>query len=857
MTFRKNWVSFILACPALAVALAAHPPEASSQSQPDVGLENPSSPVKAIVPRLIKFSGTLLDEQGQPMKSPVGVTFALYGQQSGSAALWMETQNVETDTKGNYTALLGTNSAHGVPADLFNSGEARWLGVQAERQVEQPRVLLVSVPYALKAGDAQTLGGLPPSAFLQTQGGSSAVLVPTGTSAAATPAAAPLSGLLAVTTGGLTSGSVPLADGASDIKNSQITDNGTTVAIGGCTPDPTTRLDVCGPASINGALQLPTTGKAVPGPTGGMNSQPFDLFSSTFNSALNGAIPQHFRWQLEPVGQNTPTPGAKVSLLYAAAPAALAETGFSIDNHGLITFAKGQTMPTVMGNETVSGNFAAGGSVSGASAKFTGPVTTGAETVNGNFNATGSVQGSTGNFLANNSTYVLQVTQNGAGVGVNAVNNNGTLPAIFASQTSLTNASAAIYGTSLNPAGAGIEAFNTASTGGTALAAATNSTSGVAVNANAAAASGTSVAIQGQVNSPKGIGLRVTNTAGGFAGKFAGAVSVLGNVGITDTSGTFLGAPSSPLSVVSANTYIPAVLQTSHPFGTWLQLTNTSPGGHTWNILSAGPTNAEGAGNLGITDFTGKSTIWLEGNVIAGKLEADASAQGALGPTLTLTNTAGAAGAAAAVDFNSYAPVNNGNTPNPAARVAAVDQGNYSDDIVFSSNKPGAPNNGLVERMRISSTGGVSINGDTPLSSSPHMSFSAFMPGSFCGDFTCGNFSTGLNTYTSPGGFFVPDKNITITRISVSMQSKVDDSCGIKGGILLTSIPAVDATGTGGTTYYNMGAQGHVYTFDSGPISVPISAGAPIVVQGGTAGACNVGSSGGGGAFVNVEYVMQ
>ena len=350
-----------------------------------------STAVPSPVPRLIKFTGTVLDDQGRPMKSPVGVMFALYASQSGASPLWMETQNVETDAQGNYSVLLGANSASGVPAEMFSSGEARWLGVQAEHQPEQPRVLLVSVPYALKAGDAQTLGGLPPSAFLQTQSSGSAVLLPTGTNAAATATAAPLSGLLAVTTGGLTSASVPVADGASDIKNSQITDNGTTVAIGGCTPDPTTKLDVCGPASINGALQLPTTGKAVSGSTGGMNSQPFDLFSSTFNSALNGAIPQHFRWQLEPVGQNTPTPGAKVSLLYAAAPAALAETGFSIDNHGLITFAKGQTMPAVTGNETVSGNFTASGSVSGASAKFTGPVATGAETVNGNITDTGNI----------------------------------------------------------------------------------------------------------------------------------------------------------------------------------------------------------------------------------------------------------------------------------------------------------------------------------------------------------------------------------------------------------------------------------------------------------------------------------
>jgi hypothetical protein len=100
------------------------------------------------------------------MRGPVGVTFELYAQQSGSAGLWIETQNVTPDASGNYTVLLGVSSANGVPPELFASGEARWLGLRAEQQVEQPRVLLVSVPCALKAGDAETLGGRPASDFL-------------------------------------------------------------------------------------------------------------------------------------------------------------------------------------------------------------------------------------------------------------------------------------------------------------------------------------------------------------------------------------------------------------------------------------------------------------------------------------------------------------------------------------------------------------------------------------------------------------------------------------------------------------------------------------------------------------------
>ena len=48
----------------------------------------------------------------------------------------------------------------GCPTDLFASGEARWLGIQAAGQAESPRILLVGVPYALEAGDADAVGGI-------------------------------------------------------------------------------------------------------------------------------------------------------------------------------------------------------------------------------------------------------------------------------------------------------------------------------------------------------------------------------------------------------------------------------------------------------------------------------------------------------------------------------------------------------------------------------------------------------------------------------------------------------------------------------------------------------------------------
>jgi len=119
-----------------------------------------------VVPQLIRFGGSLAASVGPSHSGLFGVTFSLYEGQTGGSPLWIETQNVPVDGSGHYTVLLGSTKAEGVPPDLFTSGEARWLGVQVSGQTEQPRVLLVAVPYALKALDAETVGGKPASAFM-------------------------------------------------------------------------------------------------------------------------------------------------------------------------------------------------------------------------------------------------------------------------------------------------------------------------------------------------------------------------------------------------------------------------------------------------------------------------------------------------------------------------------------------------------------------------------------------------------------------------------------------------------------------------------------------------------------------
>ncbi len=112
------------------------------------------------VPRLIRFSGTLAAADVKP-GGLVGVEFAIYKEESGGVALWSEIQNVEADSSGHFTVLLGSTKNGGLPPDVLGIGEPRWLSVTPVGGVAQPRALLVSVPYALRAEEALRIAGAP------------------------------------------------------------------------------------------------------------------------------------------------------------------------------------------------------------------------------------------------------------------------------------------------------------------------------------------------------------------------------------------------------------------------------------------------------------------------------------------------------------------------------------------------------------------------------------------------------------------------------------------------------------------------------------------------------------------------
>jgi hypothetical protein len=159
---------------------------------------------------MVKFSGGLTDVNSKPLTGVVGVTFSLYKDSQGGAPLWVETQNVQADKNGHYSAMLGSTSSQGLPRDLFVSGEARWLGVQAQGQAEQARTLLMSVPYALKAADAETLGGKPLSAFQLAPQSNNGSTSKTGSAQKTQPAAEQPNEIRCAGSASCKTGSVPL-----------------------------------------------------------------------------------------------------------------------------------------------------------------------------------------------------------------------------------------------------------------------------------------------------------------------------------------------------------------------------------------------------------------------------------------------------------------------------------------------------------------------------------------------------------------------------------------------------------------------------------------------------------------------
>ena len=116
----------------------------------------------AAVPPTMSFTARLT-ENGQPVEGNVALHVAVFDAATGGTLLWEETHASVPAERGLVYASLGSVDAvdNGLDASVFN-GQAVFVELTVDGDVLSPRIPVASVPYAIKAGVAETLEGFDP-----------------------------------------------------------------------------------------------------------------------------------------------------------------------------------------------------------------------------------------------------------------------------------------------------------------------------------------------------------------------------------------------------------------------------------------------------------------------------------------------------------------------------------------------------------------------------------------------------------------------------------------------------------------------------------------------------------------------
>jgi hypothetical protein len=287
---------------------------------------SPTTQPASTIPLTIRFSGILKSIDASSGTSSPGVTFAIYAEQESDAPLWTETQTVKPDANGRFTATLGS-TPDGLPVTIFANGTARWIGFISSGYLGSARTRILSVPYAMKAVDAETLGGTPASDFVRAE-----------------ELSAIWANMFHLQSEGQTRSQIPTQVVSSNLLPAFNADvwHGLPVS---AFAQLAVRNIFTKKQVFEGGVILPPTGIAKATDANGFSSNALRLDASAFNTATSKAEKERFIWQAEATNSNTDSPSGRMSLLFGKGPNPFVETGFSINADGSANLVASQTIP--------------------------------------------------------------------------------------------------------------------------------------------------------------------------------------------------------------------------------------------------------------------------------------------------------------------------------------------------------------------------------------------------------------------------------------------------------------------------------------------------------------------------------